>query len=1517
MKLRLPNKLVAAIMAAASPVLLQTLSTATLAAATVTVVSQARADMVNAVWEFDGSLSPTTTISTVEYQYEGGDATYADSCLSDSSYFGGYHLDKGLGQALTFSDGTYLKLKNNAYWANGDGALQVKADGTAKNSYTIMAWVKFDSLSGELPIFGTGDGNGSGVAFGLQDGQVDLLTKGVSHNKIGNNVTLAAGEWVNLAVTYDKDTNTANAYVNGVLWGTKTGMATFKGPGGACSYIGAASPDGAQDNFTGQIAEFQILNTALDQAGILSAAHLVANGEAKSYRWNAVEGDSNHWTGNSVWTRSQAGDKETFADVSDATFGADSSLLKNVAITTAAAASRNVTLEESANYTFTLSNAATLSMQRLSLNAETSLLLSKEENATGFYKIASLSGTGKLMVKANTILSGAGTDFTGTLEVQEGGVLTAGHNNAFGAVGHTVTVDRGGVVDINGYEGTGDGYSLTLNGGTLTNSGSSLDGGHRQMFTNILLKADSTICADRNHDFGLIASNYIKTTLTIGDYTLTKTGAGTYRIYNATVTGAGSLRVENGILDFWKDGTLASNIELAGGNLNGTIVLGNNVTIKGTNESSVINAGITLGGNTLTLNGTADIKVNGSISDAGSVIKNDANSVILQGGAGYAATNGLTLEIKAGSVKADSGWTGTIGCAVNIADGAVLDLSAVNADAGNNRVLTLMANAEGEGLIKAKSAWGWTPEGDVTTRTNFQLTGSLYLGVPNSAGGRTLTIGSGTTTTVTEDAHMEGNGTLKVQGVLDTARVVLGHSEATGSAGYFVVDGDGSKMIANSVLAGCTEAKSPTNNSTLTVQNGGTLQIKGGQMFTAGHVESITFAVNGGTLLAEGNDWSVNHDSSLNNATLATVGEDDTLTVGGADYTTTLSGTLTKTGAGAARLEGTMDGSVTTLSVEGGNLELGTGAHVKVNTALSIAESARLSVGDGAALTLNNINAALNQSRIYGTGTLTMNISSGYTDNGRTVDLRNFEGDIYVARTGSSDTRILMSDGTNQSYFNANATLHMGAGTDLVFSSAAEKVLESSVIFADSSTIFANAGANGKISGAVSVQSDKTLTKQGGGTLKLTGDLTDFNGGLNVAAGTLVVDGTTLNLKNGATVSGSLQVSGGSLSISGNVNNSLSGTLAMISPDSEINVLSGTQKFNTLDLSNSNAAGGTMTVETGAHVVANNVWVGSNSTIQLKENAEIKTDNVSIIGMKDNATLTNNIQSTSQQEDKYTSNKTTFEITNGQMTYLAGSAKTIANKLVSSKVVNNSSNASVLTVSNDDNTLVGIEAQKGNILIQNAASSKDSLKSIKAEGGDVTLQNLTAQTGLSLNELVIGNSKTVSALTDGSNAVNAQERNVAAISIAADGKLTAGVGATLNANLTMQSGSTLDVQQGGLSLGCSLTLNNGEDFVLHGATVTDGKLENYILYTGVDSFVLNGATITDMGWYDAKDVQLDRNIISSIIADGESLDLVNHSYVFGFWNGTVSLAESTVPEPTTATLSLLALAGLAARRRRK
>lgn len=141
--------------------------------------------------------------------------------------------------------------------------------------------------------------------------------------------------------------------------------------------------------------------------------------------------------------------------------------------------------------------------------------------------------------------------------------------------------------------------------------------------------------------------------------------------------------------------------------------------------------------------------------------------------------------------------------------------------------------------------------------------------------------------------------------------------------------------------------------------------------------------------------------------------------------------------------------------------------------------------------------------------------------------------------------------------------------------------------------------------------------------------------------------------------------------------------------------------------------------------------------------------------------------------------------------------------------------------------------------------------------------------------------------------------------IVTDTLLVSGAGATLNANLVMSEGATLDLSGNSLQLGSSLTLG--------GVQLDDVTLSNVLalemgssatLFTGVDELILSGKSYTDA-----------LNCAASLaFSNSELLD--NYRLVYsGAESGLLGIMA--VPEPTTVTLSLLALVGLAARRRRK
>lgn len=183
----------------------------------------------------------------------------------------------------------------------------------------------------------------------------------------------------------------------------------------------------------------------------------------------------------------------------------------------------------------------------------------------------------------------------------------------------------------------------------------------------------------------------------------------------------------------------------------------------------------------------------------------------------------------------------------------------------------------------------------------------------------------------------------------------------------------------------------------------------------------------------------------------------------------------------------------------------------------------------------------------------------------------------------------------------------------------------------------------------------------------------------------------------------------------------------------------------------------------------------------------------------------------------------------------------------------------------------------------------DALGTVYAHLGDITLLAGDVDT-LTATQVHIGGGMTVG-IYQGSKDTPGDMAGLTLASLLTDAT------ATLNANVTVE---------GSLTLGGLLTMGSGS-VLLDGATISLG-----------DSFA---ATITGEGEY---------TLINGIVEDGLSyenalLDTSNlsgsYSYSLGSVvgdNGTsLVLTARLLPEPSTATLSLLALAALVARRRRK
>ena len=166
-----------------------------------------------------------------------------------------------------------------------------------------------------------------------------------------------------------------------------------------------------------------------------------------------------------------------------------------------------------------------------------------------------------------------------------------------------------------------------------------------------------------------------------------------------------------------------------------------------------------------------------------------------------------------------------------------------------------------------------------------------------------------------------------------------------------------------------------------------------------------------------------------------------------------------------------------------------------------------------------------------------------------------------------------------------------------------------------------------------------------------------------------------------------------------------------------------------------------------------------------------------------------------------------------------------------------------------------------------------------------TLESLTLGSGVSFGAFKTAESR------------SAATNNETTLSLS---NLTVGKGAILNANIVLGKDSILSME-GCLTMGSSVALASGMTIDLSTDLLTRlYQGEAIDLFASVDSLTLDGLNI-------------DHDSITEV---SFNVDDMVQTFDMAYSNaGTVSI--TLVPEPATATLSLLALAGLAARRRRK
>lgn len=216
--------------------------------------------------------------------------------------------------------------------------------------------------------------------------------------------------------------------------------------------------------------------------------------------------------------------------------------------------------------------------------------------------------------------------------------------------------------------------------------------------------------------------------------------------------------------------------------------------------------------------------------------------------------------------------------------------------------------------------------------------------------------------------------------------------------------------------------------------------------------------------------------------------------------------------------------------------------------------------------------------------------------------------------------------------------------------------------------------------------------------------------------------------------------------------------------------------------------------------------------------------------------------------------------------------------------------------------------------------------SVSAEGGTLNVLNADS---LAVQNVHIGEGAAFGVYSGAT--ATASTGSEGSIAITENNVLSALENATLNANLVMEAGSTLDVSYAqdsyGLIMGSSVTLKEGvllqdsmhqqqypdiNDFLFEYLSHND----YYYLYDSVEELYIQqgdeAKPVSHLDFVNWRNFDMDASSVFTNLSEN------TYALVYS-WDGSNvgSVALTLIPEPTTGTLSLLALAVLAARRRRK
>lgn len=1001
----------------------------------------------------------------------------------------------------------------------------------------------------------------------------------------------------------------------------------------------------------------------------------------------------------------------------------------------------------------------------------------------------------------------------------------------------------------------------------------------------------------------------------------------------------------------------------------------NNVATQSLTHSStgttVIESGFAVNGETVIENGTMVLKglnqLRGSISGAGTLAIDwgaydfdwryeDATMYALN-------IQGLdTLHVKSGGYgHADSGSI--------VVNNVILENGTSFTQSKNTDLVTNMVTKEAATVRLNGGTLGgsWKQEGNSSinvsgdaylnsrlTQNGHQLTqsggGTLHIGADSGAVLQNYKISSGTLR-YDSGAMSEGNGTLEVAG--GTLHVQNGAGLEASlikvSGGTLQVDA-GASLKGNTALhlsnatatATLASYNSYTGGTTIdagtleVTANGGlgtgAVDINGGSLVVGaaarGALGSISgLSMSGGTLDLSAiyfnpyDAMALNGEFSVSGGTIdlgsSSIIATDTpyaiFDISHASLDWSLDALAENLMVNGTLLSGYKD---VTLGVNGGlatitfdsfdlnRLDLNSGDARSFTETQLISNTTDIIVNEGATLTMTDKVTAANAistafDKVSGAGKVVLSLAA---DNGVGFNLSGITGTVEVA-TG----RLQVDTST----FNEAATIRLSSNSShLVFNGTGTE-LKNKLVLDAATKIYVNNGKTGTISGVIS--GNGGFTKEGAGTLTLTG-ANAYSGTTTVANGTLSVS------TDGALGNSAVTINGGTLEVNGG-------------NERDDNILRGDVTIN----------GGTLLIKgKNNKVVDTNVTVNTNGTMKFDGSESDMLDY-----NQQNKSITVNGGTLDFGTTRQTMGEWRLNLSNGARVIGAGNSTygaldynnqtgnvinaTAGNSFIESKIrlrgngsagkelafnVAQSASLNVSGLVHSDGAKNGIITKQGAGTLHLNNANND-LARINVTGGTANIHGAEDYT-LNMLELAAGSQ---AGFYSGATTAESLTRSVLTVSQLAK----FAEASTLNADLVLASGASLELG-GGMTLNGMLSLQTGLTLsgAVHSEVLGLEAGESYALFTGVDDLLLQevvalynlGAVAepaeVGLTFASAADgTQVAAGDYFTNLADAEGLVL---HYDAG--SGTVSIMQ-TVPEPATAALSLLALAALATRRRRK